>query len=288
MPIDPEKLAIGRALVAGELGGALPASALAAVVETTREAFALGRDPAAWPDYLLAALAEVDSALELSAARAVVIREHESAMAIERDQAATLRGLLAAARGEWPLELRPMQGERQTEDGAAIRSNAAWRELAAVAIRQREEKDSRYRAESLRCNSLETEARELRRERDRLKGNLRDCERAESASAMAREALESDIATLQERNDTQSGTITNLTKERDSLQSELAEAREALAEWRAKAMRAEAHCERFQAVALAVGATPIGELPARILAAYTACTDRGAARNRMERESGDE
>lgn len=285
MPIDKEKLANGRALVSGELGGALPANPLAAVIEAAREAFQLGRDPANWPDYLLAALGDVDSALEISAARAAIIRDKDSAIAQAREsnsdlraalaradsdiarlqgdctregeraneaegkaarlesdlriangELATTRGLLSALRGEWPLELRPMAGERQTADGAAIRSNAAWRELAAVAIRQRGE-----------------------------------------ALAEARDSTES----LHGANATALG----LSERIGALESELAEAREALAEWHAKATRAEAHCERFQAVALAVGATPIGELPARVRAAYAACTDRGAALNRMERES---
>ncbi len=98
-----------------------------------------------------------------------------------------------------------------------------------------------------------------------------------AAKAEARDATES----LHGANMTAQGNADRI----GALESELAEAREALAEWRAKAMRAEAHCERFQAVALAVGATPIGELPARVRAAYVACTDRGAALNRMERES---
>lgn len=98
-----------------------------------------------------------------------------------------------------------------------------------------------------------------------------------AAKAEARDATETSHRQAQ--------AIRSLNADAEALQSELAEAREALAEWRAKAMRAEAHCERFQAVALAVGATPIGELPARVRAAYAACTDRGAALNRMERES---
>lgn len=79
----------------------------------------------------------------------------------------------------------------------------------------------------------------------------------------------------------------------NALESELTDAREALAEWKCKAgewkeeagladrmrKRAEAHCERFKAVALAVGASPIGDLPARVSAAYSACTDRGFAIN---------
>lgn len=97
-----------------------------------------------------------------------------------KSELATFRGLLAAARGELSLELRPMPGERVDNDGAAIRSNRAWRELAAVAIRQSGE-----------------------------------------ARAEARDATESLHA----------------------INSELSEAREALADWKRKADMAEADCE---------------------------------------------
>jgi len=100
---------------------------------------------------------------------------------------------------------------------------------------------------------------------------------AVAAKAEARDATETSHRQAQ--------AIRSLNGDIERLESELTEAREALADWRAKAMRAEAHCERFQAVALAVASTPIGELPARVRAAYAACTDRGAALNRMERES---
>lgn len=91
-----------------------------------------------------------------------------------------------------------------------------------------------------------------------------------AAKAEARDATETSHRQAQ--------AIRSLNADAEALQSELAE-------WRAKAMRAEAHCERFQAVALAVGATPFGELPARILAAYMACPDRGRAINAAEKES---
>lgn len=80
-----------------------------------------------------------------------------------KSELATFRGLLAAARGELSLELRPMPGERVDNDGAAIRSNRAWRELAAVAIRQSGEAraEARDATESLHAiNSELAEARE--------------------------------------------------------------------------------------------------------------------------------
>lgn len=111
----------------------------------------------------------------------------ESDLRIANGELATTRGLLAAARGEWPLELRPMAGERQAADGAAIRSNAAWRELAAVAIRQ--------------CGEARAEARDATETRHR-----------------------------------QAQAIRSLNADAEALQSELAEAREALADWRGKAL----------------------------------------------------
>lgn len=94
---------------------------------------------------------------------------------------------------------------------------------------------------------------------------------------------------MRERNDNQAATIkayedrhAAAMKAAESSESELAEAREALADWRDRAMRADAHCERFQAVALAVGASPIAELPQRVRVAYSACVDRGNAINQAE------
>lgn len=66
MPIAPEALAHGRAVIAGKLGGAKPAASLESLVASLAEAFGLDRKQpeSAWPDYVAAALADVDSDLE--------------------------------------------------------------------------------------------------------------------------------------------------------------------------------------------------------------------------------
>lgn len=135
-------------------------------------------------------------------------------------------------------------------------------ELGEANRRRANEMENRYRAESLRANELDAAA-------------ANQADRAEK---------------LQARNDNQAATIQTFEqrhreamKAAESIVAELDEAREALAEWRKKALRSERHCERFQAVALAVGACPIAELPERVRAAYSDCVKRGAAINVAER-----
>lgn len=270
--IDPHRLKIGRALVTGGLGGAKAAPALVDVIEATREGFQLGKDSANWPDYLLAALAEVDSALEASDSAIAQARasnadlrgalkradsdiadlqanctregeranEAEGRAAIAEGMAATLRGLLDVARGDMPLSLAAMPGERVDPGGKPIRSNTAWRELAALAVKERDK--------------WHAEARESTQEAHAMKAR---CD-------IAVNSLSDALASV------------------DALQVELTEAREALAQWKAKAERAELHASRFQAVAIAVGQCPIADLPDRVRAAFSVCTVRGAAINAME------
>lgn len=296
MPIDKEKLANGRALVTGELGGALPANPLAAVIEAAREAFTLGRDPANWPDYLLAALGDVDSALEISAARAAIIRDNESAIAQARASNSDLRAALARAdsdiarlQGDCTRE-----GERANEaEGRNAMQETTIRTFASLLDNVRAAFDIGTAREEL-SGSPFASARNMATNAAIAFGTRGDPDCAivrfvDSAIRLHGEAI---AAKAKARNATESlhganATALGLSDRIAALESELAEAREALADWHGKATRAEAHCERFQAVALAVGATPIGELPARVRAAYAACTDRGAALNRMERESGE-
>lgn len=106
----------------------------------------------------------VDSAIRLHGeAIAALAAAPGDDSAYLKSELATFRGLLAAARGELALELRPMPGERVDNDGAAIRSNRAWRELAAVAIKASGEAraEARDSTESLHAINAElAEARE--------------------------------------------------------------------------------------------------------------------------------
>lgn len=255
----------------GETGGAKPDSSLVALVAAIRDMTLAAAKGASyeWPDSALIALADVDSALE-RAANAV------SSLRIAKGDNATLRAILQARDSDVPQSIAPSAGERTNSEGNAIRSNAAWRAMATCAVAARDEwhakardategehkanqraneMEGRYRAESLRCNELAQQ-----------------------------------VETLQSRNDNQAATIKTYDerhaaamKAAESLVAEMDETRESLADWHAKAIRAEAHCERFQHVTLAVAACPIGELPDRVRRAYSDCVNRGAAINAQEK-----
>jgi len=86
--MDQEQLNKGRAVIDGRLGGARAACAITALAVAVREAFDLRGDAAeAWPDTVAVALADIDSALEVSAARAAVIRDKDSALSHARAEA---------------------------------------------------------------------------------------------------------------------------------------------------------------------------------------------------------
>lgn len=65
------------------------------------------------------------------------IRELTSECNIAEGERATHVALIASLRGEKLMELAPTEGERVAPSGDAIRSNTAWRELAAAAIIER-------------------------------------------------------------------------------------------------------------------------------------------------------
>lgn len=219
-----ERIKIGRAIAMGETGGAKPDSSLVALVAAIRDmslAAAKGRSYE-WPESALIALADVDSALERGAQAA-------SALRVAKSDNATLAAILRAGDADIPQSVAPSPGERVTSEGDAIRSNAAWRAMTVAAVAARDEwhakaaaategehkanqraneMESRYRAESLRCNELAAERDALRERNDNQAATIKAYEDRHAAAMKAAESSE----------------------------SELAEAREALADWRGKAL----------------------------------------------------
>jgi len=238
--MDNEKLNKGRAIIAGKLGGAKAAPCLSGLIVSIADAFALdcGKPEESWPDYVALAVADVDSALERGAAELAQARQgldswrlkagwRESALAnaesearIAKGELATSRAALAMALGQEPFGLQAKAGERTTPEGTPIRSNGAWRDLAALAIKQRDsaieslriqitekekaqgardelqernaalmatigtlnnqvaDTESRYRAESLRANGLESQLADARASVSELKGEAAAIDRA--------------------------------------------------------------------------------------------------------------
>lgn len=102
--------------------------------------------------------------------------------------------------GGIPVELMPRDGERTGADGYAIRSNKAWRELAADAIKARNAArqvkaelavDAKHWRES--CEALESEIEKHKEYEQGLETALRECQ--------------DKVARLQELNDVQARTI---------------------------------------------------------------------------------
>lgn len=147
-----------------------------------------------------------DSALANAVAAELVriAADVKAGAAIADGNAATWRAIAEARQGDIAPAIRPQPGERVSPDGAAIRSNAAWRALAETAIAARDTAESRYRAESLACN-------ELRGIRATLESNIaayraqRDAEGARATEAEAMrdaaysQANRSDAAWIAER-----------------------------------------------------------------------------------------
>lgn len=134
--LDPEQLAKGRALIEKRLGGSSPHAALESLVAAVAEAFALDRRDAAgaWPDYVTAALAQVDSALERGA-------ESENRYRAESLRANGLESELTEARAslaEWKAEavaanrLAEERGVRASREAR----HAARFQAVAVAVGQ--------------------------------------------------------------------------------------------------------------------------------------------------------
>lgn len=197
------RINIGRAIAMGATGGAKPDSALLALVAAVRDMQLAAAKGASyeWPDAALIALADVDAALERRATLA-------SSLAYAKGDNATLRAILAAA----------TEGEHKANE----RANAM---------------ETRYRAESLRCNELSADLTRVIGERD----------------------------ALQDRNDNQAMTIKTYesqnaaaVKAAESIVAELDEARASLAEWHGRAEKAESQLARLMGE---LGGLTLGMLP---------------------------
>lgn len=214
--MDKGKIDIGRALVAGLLGGAKPAAPLESLILAISEGYALGRNPDNWLDSVMAAIGELDSALEISEERAAVISR----------QAMSIRSLTA----------------------------------------EREEMESRYRAESLECNRL--------RERNANQAVSINTYR-EQRDSEGKRAAAAEMSLSEYRADA-AATF-------GALHSQIGELEGKADKARRDANRIAADSARFQRLAMAVGACTLDSLPAKLSAAYSACCDAGAALNAAER-----
>lgn len=250
--MDNERINIGRAIAMGATGGAKPDSALLALVAAIRDMQLAAAKGASyeWPDAALIALADVDAMLDRRATLA-------SSLAICKGEKASLAAILAA------------------RDGNAIRSNSAWRAMATAAVAARDEwhaeaaaategehkaneranaMETRYRAESLRCNELSRDLTRIIGERD----------------------------ALQDRNDNQAMTIRTYesqnaaaVKAAESIVAELDEARASLAEWHGRAEKAESQLAEYRSLMAALPAGMALRYPAALplLRAYLSDTE---------------
>lgn len=137
MPIDPERLQHGRAVISRGLGGARLALSVDSLVASLAEAFALDRaKPAeAWPDYVAQALAEVDSDLErLASAKAelAACQAQRDAAKAEAERVRSSAAYQAETIGKLEAELNDCKAElgkarRDILDGQRARDRAQAR-----------------------------------------------------------------------------------------------------------------------------------------------------------------
>lgn len=302
-----EKMKQGIAVIKGELGGAKAHASLAAMIAAINDCYQTGGAVEAYSDDMVLAIADLDSALEVGEANRARANDMEN-----RYRAGSLE--LNAARKAFELS-KVSQDELRESSIASARSMGDNALLVAAngdmeAMRRYVVSSLNLYSDFLKVSSMYRGANasraEMAAQRDAAKAEARDatesahaaCARAESLQARndnqcaTIRAYDSELATLRPLSDELDGcraSLAGMAINRDEWQAEAriqhiradkAEGERTAATDRAK--RAEAHCARFQEVALAVGAVPIADLSPRVRAAYSACTDRGFAINAAE------
>lgn len=159
-----------------------------------------------------------DSALANAVAAELVriAADVKAGAAIADGNAATWRAIAEARQGGIAPAIRPQPGERVSPDGAAIRSNAAWRALAETAIAAHETAENRYRAESLECNALRERLADANASVSEWKAEAETQDKARGAAIRETETIRRELVETKARNAAQETTIRTYREQRDA------------------------------------------------------------------------